>query len=69
MNYTAAFLKQLAVVKKLEEKHKVALDRLQKLCPHVDLAGRSTFPRGLSFTDCTMCGISSHDIGKEQVER
>lgn len=59
--YSEEFMRQLDKVESLKTELRKAKDELQKLCPHVDTTGRSMFPRGLSFTDCRLCGISSHD--------
>lgn len=61
--YDATFLAQHTTVKNLRKAVIAEEKKLQELCPHVHLDGTSAFPRGLSFTDCTLCGMSSHDVG------
>ena len=36
--------------------------KLQDLCPHVHLDGRTAFPPSTTFADCSLCGMSNHDL-------
>jgi hypothetical protein len=60
-SYSKEFLKQKDKLEKLEASVEAERKKLQDLCPHVHLNGRSAFPNGISFTDCSLCGMSSHD--------
>lgn len=64
-NYSREFLRALERVETLRERLRGAQRELQAVCPHVHLDGSSAFPRGLSFTECTLCDLSNHDLGLE----
>lgn len=61
-NYSKEFTKALDRVTKLRKMLEEAKEALQDECPHVTLDGTTTFSHGLSFTDCTLCGKSNHDL-------
>jgi hypothetical protein len=65
ISYSKKFEATRVRVKKLEEKLETERSKLQKLCPHVHLNGSSAFPHGTSFTDCSLCGMSSYYLGRE----
>lgn len=65
--YTKEFTRALERVEQLRTNLEKAERALQDECPHVRLDGTSTFPRGTSFVDCTLCGLSNHDLGRKRV--
>ena len=60
--YSEEFKKAMAVVEGLVAKLDSARNDLQAVCPHVTLQGKSTFPGGISFVNCRLCGVSSRDV-------
>lgn len=62
-HYEEAFLNQMRLIEEIEKQLEVERKKLQDLCPHVHLNGRSAFPGGLSFTNCELCGMSSYYAG------
>jgi hypothetical protein len=61
-DYSKEFSEARSEVESLETRLQAARLKLQEVCPHVTLDGRSTFPKGISFVDCRLCGISTHDV-------
>lgn len=65
-NYSKNFFKLRNKLNVLKEQLKKVQDQFKEECPHVDLSGRSTFPNGISFTNCTICGLSNYSLGKQK---
>lgn len=61
--HSKEFIHQHDLVLALREKLEVEIAQLQKLCPHMHLDGSTAFPRGMSFVDCSLCGMSSYHAG------
>lgn len=62
--YSKAFREAQTEVFLLEEKLKKAQARLQDVCPHVYLNGRSAIPNGISHENCRICGMSTYGMGR-----
>lgn len=62
MTYSKEFLAAKKKVGELSAKRDVAIKKLQELCPHVYLNSSSAIPRGPSFQDCNICGLSTYYI-------
>jgi hypothetical protein len=60
--FTKHFLDQVEKVKALKDQLVEEERKLQGMCCHLDFSGKSAFPPGISFTNCSICGLSNHDL-------
>ena len=67
IKYSKKFEKLKLKVYKLRKQLYEAEKDFMKECPHMYLDGSSAFPRGISFTDCSLCGCSSYYAGRENL--
>lgn len=60
--YTKKFQKLRKQVDDLQSRLDEKTKEFQKECPHTHLNGSSAFPKGTSFTDCEICGMSNYYV-------